>query len=180
MPLEATFLLHCKLQFAFSQKHATVWFFSPPLLSCLHFFLRSAHSNFKAAKPSVLCRFRSLESPTAAHARQGHLLPHPWCHALHCTQVYVLLGKRDARKSRLKQEALFLKCGKPRMWFPPGRRWNYMMRVGLQWVAKTSPVLKDLLPRSRRSQGKWFPAFLLPAVGPSAQTSPPSSLSISV
>lgn len=91
--------------------------------------------------------------------------------ALHCTALHagVCLDRRArCLGSQLKQEAPFLKRvgaggrgGESRMWFPPRPAVElHDASRALQWVAKTSPVLKDLLPRSRRSKGEGFSASL--------------------
>lgn len=123
----------------------------------------------QGCKPSVLCCFLSLATPprippTATLVRDTFSPPGART-ALHCTARRCMF--RPARempgKSAEAGSSVFKTgvggsrgCG-----FRRGQRWNYMMRAGLQWVAKTSPVLKDLLPRSRRSKGEWFSASLL-------------------
>lgn len=86
-------LLHSKLQFAFPRKRTIVWFFSLPLLSCLHLFLRSVYSDFKAANHLFCVVFSPsrllLESPPTATLVRDTFSPLAERTALHCTQVYV-------------------------------------------------------------------------------------------
>lgn len=85
-------LLHSKLQFAFSRKRTIVWFFS--LLSAVMFAPLSQVCvlRLQGCKPSVLCCFLSLATPSRIPPpplRWSGTPSPPWRNALHCTQVYV-------------------------------------------------------------------------------------------